>query len=124
MHPTLDPANLQTVRDLLPEPERSPFIDEMIGTFLADMEGQLHALRAVVGAGDMRACRAIAHRMRGGSGGIGAMHMVHLCAELEGMAQKGALPLVSTYVSRIEAEYGQVVQALERERRLEAHALV
>ncbi len=116
MLPTLDRAQLQTYRELLAAPARAAFIPDLIDTFLADSATQLAALHTAVQAGDRGACRALAHRLQGSCGAIGARSLGHLCAELEALtAADPPLPL-GEHLSQIEAEYERVTQALARER--------
>src|SRR3712207_847734 len=124
MYPTLDPANLQSMGDLLAEDERSGFISDMIDTFVISTEARLRALRTAVETGDVTTCRAIAHQQQSSSGAVGAIQLSQLWVELEAIACAGVPDRISAYVAQIEAEYDRVVQALERERDQEADEVV
>ena len=116
MQPPLDPAPLQSWRDLLSDAERAAFMPDLIDTFLAESATQLAALHTTMLAGDLVACRVLAHRLQGCCGMIGARYLRHLCAELEALAAVDPPPPLGEHLSQIEAEYGRVTQALERER--------
>ena len=116
MQPPLDPAPLQSWRDLLSDAARASFIPDLIDTVLADSATQLAALHAAVQAGDHGACRVLAHRLQGHFGMIGARYLMHLCAELGALAAVDPPPSLGEHLSQIEAEYARVTQALARER--------
>ena len=116
MLPTLDRAQLQTYRDLVAEAKQAAFMSDLIDTFLADSATQLAALHTAVQTGDRGACQFLVHRLQSSCATIGARSLEHLCAELEALMATDPPPPLGEHLSRIEAEYGRVTQALARER--------
>jgi CheY-like chemotaxis protein/HPt (histidine-containing phosphotransfer) domain-containing protein len=92
---------------------------ELIGTFCADSEKKIAAMKAAAESRDAEAlCRA-AHALKGGSGIVGANRMVSLCNIIEEMSRagstEGALPLIDT----VEEEFGRARRELRRELEVE-----
>jgi HPt (histidine-containing phosphotransfer) domain-containing protein len=118
LHQTLDPAQLQSWRDLLSDDEQTSVLRDLIDSFLSESTTHIAALHTCLEAGDIRACRLRAHDLLNGCSVIGARHMMHLCAEMEALANVAPpdLSRLGQHLVQIEEEYKRVVQALEQER--------
>ena len=113
---TLDPAQLQSWRDLLSDDEKTSFIRDLIDDFLSESATRLVELQAAVQVGDNVACRSLAHRIQGLCGVTGAWHMMVLCVELEKLVETNDHPRLGEQLVQIQEEYARVRQALEQER--------
>jgi signal transduction histidine kinase/DNA-binding response OmpR family regulator len=58
--------------------------EELVRQYLADAAASLEAMRAAAEADDERAVEAIAHRLKGSSGIVGATRIVELCEQIVG----------------------------------------
>jgi signal transduction histidine kinase/DNA-binding response OmpR family regulator/HPt (histidine-containing phosphotransfer) domain-containing protein len=110
----LDRDVLADLRQLQVEGEPD-VLGELIELFLTNVPRRLALLRDAVGAGDTRQVERTAHALRGSCGSMGAAAMEAICGELEGMGRSEDLSAAPALVSRLEAAYGRVRAALERE---------
>src|SRR4051794_17282115 len=85
-HQALDPAQLQSWRDLLSGDEQTTILRDLIDSFLSESTTQLAALHAALQAGNPVACRSHAHSLVNGCVVIGAQHIAKLCSEMERLA--------------------------------------
>lgn len=115
-HQTLDPAQLQSWRDLLSDEEQISFIRDLIDDFLAESAMRLAELQAALQVGDRVACRTLAHRLQGLCGVLGARHLMELCVELEKRAETNDLCRLDEQFVQIQEEYGRLTLALAQER--------
>lgn len=115
-HQTLDPAQLQSWRDLLTDAEQTPFIRDLIDDFLVESGTQLAAIQSALLAGDTVTCRAHAHRLLGICGVIGARQMMGLCTAMETQTDMDVLARQVDLFSDLQQEYVRVLQALEQQR--------
>ena len=117
-HQTLDPAQLQSWRDMLPDPKDAWVIRDIIDSFLSESASYLASLHAALQIGDVAACRSMAHRLKGGCGVIGAWQMMRLCADMEALTKAERTPLarLDASLTGIEEEYRAVRHLLEQER--------
>ena len=65
--------------------------------------------------GDAPAVERVAHKLKGGSGSMGAREMSGLCAQLEDAGASGDLSRSSRFLKRIREELGRVDRTLEAE---------
>ena len=105
---TLNPEMVERLRELA-----NP---EMVKAFVEDVPVQLAALRRALEHGDARSVEETAHRLRGGSGYMGATRMLQMCDELEAAGASEDLDRTRQLVASLEAEFQGVRSALERER--------
>jgi CheY-like chemotaxis protein/nitrogen-specific signal transduction histidine kinase len=85
----------------------------IVGLFLEDVPPRLEALRRAVERGDAREVEETAHLLKGGSGYMGAVRMVEICAELQDLGASGELSRAQEVLDALEAEFGRVHPALE-----------
>ena len=109
----IDRAVIADLHQLTPDGEPS-IVDELIDAFVEDTPAQLAAMRAAVAAGDARALDAAAHRLKGGSGALGARRLAALCAQIEGLARVGALDDAVLPLEALADEFHVVRADLER----------
>jgi HPt (histidine-containing phosphotransfer) domain-containing protein len=65
--------------------------------------------------GDAPAVERVTHKLKGGSGNMGARGISGLCAQLEDVSASGDLSQGSGLLGRIRKELGRVQRALEAE---------
>jgi two-component system, sensor histidine kinase and response regulator len=85
----------------------------IVGMFLEDVPTRIEVLRRAVQAGDAQKVEEVAHLLKGGSGYMGAVRMVKICAELEELGASGELSGAMRLLDALEAEFGRVHPALE-----------
>jgi CheY-like chemotaxis protein/HPt (histidine-containing phosphotransfer) domain-containing protein len=104
-------ASLRAMGDGNPE-----FLSELIGTFLEDAPRLLGQLRQAVGAGDAATVRLVAHGLKSNGAEFGATAFSDLCKELETKGRASDLDGAEALLSRIEATYAELSEALSRVR--------
>ena len=82
--------------------------------YLQDTPGTLAELRAAVTGGDAGRVVAAAHRLKSGSGNVGAKPLAALLKDLELRGRENDLAEAGTLLARIEVEYERVRVALEQ----------
>ena len=105
----LDDDLLEELREIDPDGE---LLTRIVVSFLDGTPGHLAALRALVVDGDAAAVRQAAHRLRGSSGNVGALHVTALLAELEEDSVKGTLDRAVDLLGDIERAFDQTAAVL------------
>jgi HPt (histidine-containing phosphotransfer) domain-containing protein len=90
-------------------------VAELASMFLEDARSRLAAVEEALQKGDALAVERAAHKLKGGSGSMGARGMYALCAQLEDGGASGDLSQGSELLGRIREEMGRVERALEAE---------
>jgi PAS domain S-box-containing protein len=104
----LDPAALQTLRDL----GGSEFLTEVIDAFLADAPALLASLRSSLERQDTEELRRAAHTLKSNGATLGAGAFAELCRTVEQHARDGQLDGVSQFVDEIDQGYRTLQRAL------------
>jgi HPt (histidine-containing phosphotransfer) domain-containing protein len=107
----IDQGVLAGLRELQQEGEPD-LLDELIGAFLEDAPTRLAALREAATQEKAEDLGRAAHALKGSSGSLGAKRMVPICEELEALGRKGDLAHASGLLTRLEAEFERVREAL------------
>jgi len=103
----------------LPVPEERatpilPTIDaELIPIFLDEMQSLLNTLSAAIQQGEAHAVHEAAHALKGSALYLNATELAQVAGELETMGRQGDLSAAPAALTRLEAEWEQVVQALQ-----------
>ncbi|MEA2900441.1 MAG: two-component system, sensor histidine kinase and response regulator [Actinomycetota bacterium] len=105
----LDDDLLEELREIDPD---GGLLTRIVVSFLDGTPGHLVALRALVADGDAAAVRQAAHRLRGSSGNVGALHVTALLAELEEDSVKGRLDRAPDLLCDIERAFDQAAAVL------------
>jgi HPt (histidine-containing phosphotransfer) domain-containing protein len=111
--PVLDPAVLETLRQLTP-PGEADVLSEVLTLFLDDVPGRIARLRAAWQAGDAVAVQRAAHSLKGSAGNIGATQMLAVCTQLDQQGRSGDLSLLPPLVESLDAEFAKVAAEIER----------
>jgi HPt (histidine-containing phosphotransfer) domain-containing protein len=90
-------------------------VGELAGVFLEDARPGLQTVEEALQRDDAPAIETVAHRLKGGSGSIGARRLAGLLAQLEDMGASGDLSPGSELLERIREELGEVDLALAAE---------
>ena len=105
----LDVDLLEELREIDPDGE---LLTRIVVNFLDGTPGYLAALRTLVADGDAAAVRQAAHRLRGSSGTVGALHVTARLAELEEESAEGRLDRAVDLLGDIERAFDQTAAAL------------
>jgi CheY-like chemotaxis protein/HPt (histidine-containing phosphotransfer) domain-containing protein len=111
--PPLDQAVLDALA-ALGGPGSADLAAKVARLYLQDAPGTLAELRAAVAGGDARGIAAAAHRLKSGSGNVGAKPLAALLKDLELRGRENDLAEAGALLGRIEAEYDRVRGALEQ----------
>lgn len=110
--PALDPARLETLRDLGPA-DGLGLLPAAAHAFRQDIQPSLEALRQALDDGGGDAFRQVAHKLKGAAANIGAARAARLCEEMERSSSKvGAVD--PGLLASLEAELALVDKALDR----------
>jgi HPt (histidine-containing phosphotransfer) domain-containing protein len=80
----LDPATVEGLR-VLAEAANPDLLGKLQASFARDTPVRLHALRAAVESGDGEAVAFNIHTIKGSAANLGAIRMVAICREIEGL---------------------------------------
>lgn len=111
----LDPAVLDSLRQMRDDGGGAGMIKELLALFRADMPPLLESMRVAVKEGDPKKLRESAHSLKGGAANLGAKHLAHLCAELEKKGRDGILAGVDEQLPAVAEQLERVCAALEAE---------
>ncbi len=95
--------------------EETDIVAELASVFLDDARSGLEEVEEALQKGDAPAVERVAHKLKGGSGSMGAREMSGLCAQLEDAGTSGDLSRGSGLLKRIREELGRVARTLEAE---------
>jgi len=112
--PLIDPVVLAELH-ALDQGTEDGFLEAIVGDFQEAMREQLEIARHALRAGDGAALAAVAHRMRGGCGVLGARHLARICQGLESAGREGRLLEGPPLLAALEGEYRQVQRAMDVE---------
>lgn len=113
-HQVLDPAALDTLRELQEDGEPD-ILGELVAMFETDSEERLQALQQAVREGRPADVTKAAHSLTGGSAVFGAESVVTVCRELQSVGGSGDLSAAPDLVDRLLAEYERLRTALRHE---------
>jgi len=83
-----------------------------VAVFTADTRIRLAALRAAAANHDREQLKELAHLLKGSVANASAMILSSLCAQLESLASDGSPGQIDELITRIEAEFQRVAEAL------------
>jgi HPt (histidine-containing phosphotransfer) domain-containing protein len=107
MSAVIDPAVIETLRDLTP-PGEPDVLSEVLKMFLAEVPPRLTRLRNAWAAGNIEEVHRAAHSLKGSAGNIGANAMFDVCKELDEKSRAGEVDAVGPLVDALDVEYGRV----------------
>jgi HPt (histidine-containing phosphotransfer) domain-containing protein len=111
----LDPAAIDGMREMVGGDDE--FLADLIDTFLKDAPQMLVDMRQASKTGDAEVLRRIAHSLKSNSDSFGATALGEFCRQLEKMGKANALEGADDLITRADAEFTQVMAALETVRR-------
>jgi two-component system, sensor histidine kinase and response regulator len=109
--PALDPARLETLRDLGPA-DGLGLLPAAAQAFRQDIQPSLQALRQALDNGSGQAFRQVVHKLKGAAANIGAARAARMCEELERSSSSGK-PVDPALIAGLEAELALVDKALD-----------
>jgi CheY-like chemotaxis protein/HPt (histidine-containing phosphotransfer) domain-containing protein len=110
----LEPAVLADLRQMRDGGVPDVFRD-LLQLFRADAPQLLTAMRAAVAEGNAEQLKQAAHSLKGAAANLGARQMSGIAAELEAIGRRGTVEGAEPLLDRVEAQFQQVCEALERE---------
>jgi histidine phosphotransfer protein HptB len=111
--PYLDASVLADIRAISSPAEN--ILAEVVGSFVAEVPGQILDLLAAIDACDAEKASRIAHSLKGTALGLGAFRMAQICGAVEQAARAGGLDRAATSAHTLPAEYESTRIALARE---------
>ena len=114
MEAPVDREVLAGLRGLQGE-EETDIVAELASVFLDDARSGLEEVEEALQKGHAPAVERVAHKLKGGSGSMGAREMSCLCAQLGNAGASGDLSRGTGLLERIREELGRVDRALEAE---------
>ena len=105
--PVLDPAVLESVRQLTP-PGEPDVLKEVLQLFLDDVPARVERLRSAWQSGDAVAVQRAAHSLKGSAGNIGATDLLGVCRQLDELGRAGDLSNAAPLVTTLDAEFARV----------------
>ena len=110
----IDRDVLARLRGLQDEDE-ADIVAELAGMFLEDARSGLQTVEEALHKGDAPTIETVAHKLKGGSGNLGAGGLVGLFTRLEDMGASGDLSVGFELLERLREELGKVDLALAAE---------
>lgn len=110
----IDRDVLARLRGLQDEDE-ADIVAELAGMFLEDARSGLQTVEEALQKGDAPTIETVAHKLKGGSGNLGAGALVGLFTRLEDMGASGDLSAGLELLERLRKELGKVNLALAAE---------
>jgi two-component system, sensor histidine kinase and response regulator len=110
----IDRSVLAGLRELQ-QKDKPEIVAELAEIFLKDVPTQLAEIREALEANNASAVKRVAHTLKGSSASLGARLMPPICEELEALGQSGDLVRAPDLLTRLEAEFGHVRDALTTE---------
>ncbi|PLS84889.1 MAG: hypothetical protein CYG60_15530 [Actinobacteria bacterium] len=89
---------------------------ELTELFVTDATSHLAALREGIEREDAGSVERSAHTLKGSSGNMGATVMSRISSELQDAGRSGDLTGARELLTRLQAEFGRVREALEAEK--------
>lgn len=83
-------------------------VAQVCDVFVADAGDVVASVRGACESGDADAAARAAHRLKSGSGFVGALGLSSLCAEIEDLARHGRLDEVGSRIDVLAAEVERV----------------
>jgi HPt (histidine-containing phosphotransfer) domain-containing protein len=111
--PALDPAVIDTLRQLTP-PGEPDVLKEVLQLFLEDVPVRVNRLRAAWTAGDATEVQRAAHSLKGSAGNIGARDMLAVCRLLDDRGKAGDLSGAGHLVDSLDHEFARVTAEIHR----------
>jgi PAS domain S-box-containing protein len=112
----LDPTVLANIQALDKDGGTS-FLRRLASAFADGAKADLHRLQTAVASGNAEEVREAAHKLKGSSGTVGALHLASLCQKLETAARALHLDGAGELLAEIKIEHVRVEQALNYELR-------
>lgn len=103
----VDLTILEEIAFLKPE-QAGAFLKEVISVYLESSGRQMEEIRRAAAAADAGALFRAAHSLKSPSGHLGAMGLMEICREVEGLARGGDLAGAVGRLGALESEYERV----------------
>jgi len=111
--PVLDPAVIESLRQLTP-PGEPDVLKEVLQLFLEEVPGRISRLRAAWQAGNPAEVHRAAHSLKGSSGNIGATQLFDVCRQLDDQGRAGDFAHMPALVASLDTEYARVAAEIHQ----------
>ena len=111
----IDPAAIQSIRDLQMEGEPS-ILKNVITAYITDVETKIRQIKKMPSPSPTKEIKIFAHTLKSSSANIGAVHLSQLGKKLEIACKNNAFDDLDRAIESIETEFARVKTALEKER--------
>ncbi len=109
----LDPAVLETLRQLTP-PGEPDVLTDVLTLFLQESPRRVEQLRNAYAVGDIQEVQRSAHSLKGSAGNIGAHRLLDVCRQLDEHGKAGAHAHLGPLVDALGVEFGKVEVEIRR----------
>ena len=111
-----DVLDAQVLEDLrmLEETSGASLMADLAASFRTDVPARIADLRTAAGSGDAPTVKAIAHRLRGSAGAVGANRVFMTATEIESRVESMAAPAVLALVEQLAKEAARAIDAFDR----------
>ena len=103
--PVLDPAVIDTLRQLTP-PGEPDVLAEVLTMFMDEVPPRIERLRNAWAEGNIKEVHRAAHSLKGSAGNVGARRLYEVCKELD--SGDSSAPASAELVDKLGAEYRSV----------------
>ena len=111
--PALDPAVLDTLRQLTPAGEPD-VLTEVLKLFLEEVPPRVERLRNAWAQGNIEEVHRSAHSLKGSAGNVGARRLHAVCGQLDEVAKSRDLASVAPLVGELGTEFDKVETEIRR----------
>jgi len=108
----LDPAAIDSLRQLAAESENDLFIGQLVALFAANAPARLESIRQAIAARDAATLERETHTLKSNCSMLGAMRMAGPCQELELMGGRGAFDEAAALLPAAAEEFDRVARAV------------
>jgi len=108
----LDPQALSKLRELDPGGS-SQLLQRVVQAYMKSLEQLLPELgKACAGQIDLKVVKHVTHTLKSSSASLGAVHLAHICSEIEAMARLGQTSGMDRHLEAMHDELAHVRVAL------------
>lgn len=111
----LDLEIISSLKALCEEDDGDDLLAELVQIFEESTPPLIDTMMKAALNNDLFVIQRIAHRLKGGSGNVGANAMSHLCSEIETQARDGAPLNYKTLIEQVDSEFHEALWHLQKQ---------
>ncbi len=89
------------------------FLEELVDIFLTDAEQRVEELKAAFSSGETDAVSRTAHKLKGSSANMGAVHLTNIARDMENLGKAESLHSAQELLEPLQAELIRVRRTLQ-----------